>query len=265
MGRKMKSRIILFLIVFTLSGCQSNVIRDIWGVDEESEDVGFLLAEGKYYLEAEDYDNAYIYYNRALTIDPTSSEARYGITKTRIARQIDFSFLVHMAEKISGVDERQADGDPINGMPLITPQDFNFDTTYAGRFSYYLFCKQNFMDLHQIIWGISDGVIPSDDVGLNIDCAVLGLLTGLIIVWRENPEINAYWDDSLKKYTINLSSQTIMPSSPYLADTEEYLNWAYLSSDRAYNFSDAHSKSYMRKFRDIIWSLLNTVRFYRSL
>ena len=200
-----------------------------------------------------------------MELDPTRSRARYGRAKARFALKIEFTSLALIGEKIVGIDEQEPDGDPPQNEPLLNPQDFNFDSTYDRRLDFYHFAQENFIDIHQIIWGLSDGEIPSDDVSANLDCAIFGLMSGILVVWKDYPQFNAFWDDSLKDYILNLSVEVIAPTSPLLGDAEEYLQWAYYASNRAYNFSDAHTKSYLRKLRGILWSILNSVRFYRAL
>ncbi len=259
----MRNKIAILIILLFICGCESNLIRSVWGPDDE--DVYSLIHEAERLLEQKAYSEAYQKFNRALAFDPTLSRARYGLVKASIGSQIDMTSLVELGEKFAGIDESQPDGDPPDNEPLLKPADFKFDTTQSGRIDFYNFTRDNFIDLHQIIWGISDNEIAPTNVSVNLDCAVMGMVCGLLVVWKDHPQFNAFWDDSIKYYALNLSSEIIEPTSSVLAESEEYLEWAYSASDRAYTYSQAHSKTYLYQLREIIWSILNSVRFYRSL
>jgi|GEM_PF-6593405 hypothetical protein len=252
----------IILLVLLCFGCEFNIFRK---VVKPGEDAMTLVFEGERCIAEGDYSCALENFTRALEQNPALSRARAGRVKARFGLQVGIPRIVQFCEKLRGRVYSDPERELAPGEPIIQPSDFNFSATTEGFRAFLNFAKNNFVDLHQIIWGYSDEEIPRNDPSVNLDFSAIAILTAVLNVQWDYPSFNAFWNDTLHGYYMNLALLEIPSDAPCLAEMQLYLELANYAVQNAIENSAAHDKTWMYEYKDIICRLIQEVKFYRSL
>lgn len=250
------------IILILLLSCKVNIYRGILG---PSDDTKNLVYEGEKALQERKYSKALEIFNRVLSENPALSRARLGRVKARMGLQVSVTQLAAFAEKMRGKRYGDTNGRVENGEPLIKPSDFNFADNQIGIGEFLCFARDNFVDLHEIIFGYSDGEISRYNTSLNIDFSAFSLLTSVLTLQYRYPSFNAFWNDTLQSYILNLNALNIPNDAPELFKMESYLKKGVLALENAISHSPAHELGWLNQYREILWEILQDVQFYRSL
>jgi hypothetical protein len=192
----MVKKLALYLLIvscsLTLTACGDFNLFSWAHKKGSSADKDVLISDGQVALSKKDFNNAQNYFQQVLNGDPTNSEALYGYVQATMGASG-----LGLADIISAVIQQSVTG---SAPPLLSQGDYKniFDASpKMGALSDLLPATLDLKKLYdtsvalipnlkKIADGNGDGVIPADDVDVNVNLAVYLALRGVCEVLDTN-------------------------------------------------------------------------------
>ncbi len=158
-------RLIGLLGLLLVTGCNLfGTMHD----DGKASDASVLTADGQSALARGDYNNAVVYFNRALDHDAGSSEARYGLAEALVKRQ-----KFNLVDFIKTLTKKSGSGSGSSStLQLINLPDWHC-ATYTDLVDFY---TQLINVLDPIALGQTHGLYGRNDVNVNLNVGFIYVL-----------------------------------------------------------------------------------------
>ncbi len=179
----MYKKVILYLLIgsfcLSLTACGGFNLFGWVHKKGSSSDKDVLIADGEVALNKKDYNDAKTYFEKVLDQDPDNSVALYGYARATLGASG-----LGLADIISAVIQQASTG---SGAPVLSQSDFKnlfVSAQYASELDdllpatlnlelLYSTAKEVIPKLKTIADGDGDGIIPADDVDVNVNLAIL--------------------------------------------------------------------------------------------